>query len=99
MLTVKYDFNINTITMEKVKSLIASGDNQHDYQIRINKSEIVYLSRDVGADNLMNVLLRLETCDAGNNYVGPLAAANDVYVKVIYTELVTRWKEKIICEL
>tara|TARA_R110000850_G_scaffold163581_2_gene288363 strand:+ start:1101 stop:1397 length:297 start_codon:yes stop_codon:yes gene_type:complete len=84
--------DLNTpYTHDDVAELIASKDDSHDRQLRVSNAGIAYLSDEVGADNLDDVLFRLETWDAGNDYVGHLAAASPEWVSRIYTALQTNW--------
>lgn len=87
-------YDINTLTIDDVRDMIAAGDDTHDNQIRVTQAGEVYLSQDiVGADSIGNLRFRFETFDAGNGYVGPGAAANDEYISRIYRNLIGNWKD------
>ena len=97
---LKYDlggtttYNINGLTIDDVRKMIAVGDDTHDNQIRVTQDGQVYLSQDiVGAESIGNLRFRFETFDAGDGYVGPDAAADDEYIKCIYRNLIGNWKD------
>lgn len=79
--------NIHTLTLAGLRDLIASGDDTHDNQLRVRENGEVFLSQDVGADNLAGIAYRFETFDAGNDYVGPNAAADSVHIERLYRAL------------
>ena len=85
-------FNINTLTIDELKGVIAAGNDSHANQLRITKSGEVFLSQDVGAQNLNNIAGRFETFDAHNGYVGPTAASDSKYIERLYNTLM-KWKE------
>lgn len=65
-----------------MKNLIKNGDDSHDNQIRVTKDGMIYLSQDVvAADNLENIIFRLETFDSGLDYVGKAASEDNNLIK------------------
>ncbi len=86
-------YNIETITLDDLKTLIASGDDSHDNQLRVTNSGEVFLSQDVvGAENLENIKFRFETFDAGNECVGEIAANDDTLMKALYNAMKDTWE-------
>ena len=79
------------LSTNSVSLLLASKNDSKATQIRVTKSGIVFLSEDVGSDNLDGILFRLETFDAGNGYVGQSAASDTEWTKKIYQTLKENW--------
>jgi hypothetical protein len=79
------------LTLEAVRGLVASKDDSHPRQLRVTKDGIAYLSDKVGADDIQGLAFRLETWDAGNGYCGTDAAADDKWVKQVFTNLQENW--------
>lgn len=71
-------------TKESVRQLIASGDDSSHTQLRITKDGKAFLSKKVGADNIVGIAFRLETWIKGNGYVGPEAAKDDEWIERLY---------------
>lgn len=91
------EFNIESITLEQFRQLIASGDDNHPNQIRVTKTGKVYLSQDiVGAAQLDNIAFRFETTDAHNGYVGEEASKDDSYIKPIFNALKGNWEQGVL---
>ena len=85
-------YNIETLTEDDVRQLLADGDDSHDNQIRVTITGQVYLSQDIGgADNIDGLKFRFETFDAGNGYVGMKAVSDSVLVGRIYRTLKANW--------
>ena len=73
--------------------LIAEGDDQFDNQIRVTNDGYIYLSRGiVGAENLDGIAFRLESFDAGNDYVGIEASKDEEHVTLMYRAIKDNWK-------
>jgi len=72
-------------------TLLASGDDSLDNQLRVDRSGRVYLSQDTGADKLEGVLFRFPTWDAGDGFLGPAAAADEELVMRILLALQRNW--------
>lgn len=87
------NYQIETLTLEEVRDLIANADDQYDNQIRVKNNGEVFISRTVGAENIADLRFRFETFDAGNNYVGINAANDSKYVEDTYTNLKKCWAE------
>lgn len=89
------DINNGELTLENVKRLIASKDDSKARQIRVTVKGIVFLSDDVGAQNLEGILFRLPTYGADNKYVGKVAADDASHVASIYDVLRNNWPNPI----
>lgn len=88
------EFNLNqpnALSVEKVRALLASGNDAEDRQLRVHNSGRVYLSPEVGAENIAEVLFRFPTWDAGSGYVGPEAAKDQAWVDRIFNALRANW--------
>ena len=86
----------NDLTLSGVRRLIASGDDTMHNQLRVTKSGIAHFVswspyEEGPRPDDPNILFRLETCCAGNDYVGIDAAADDTYVRRIYNCLKSNW--------
>ena len=84
------------LTLSGVRRLIASADDTKHNQLRVTKSGIAHFvswlpDEERPSPDDPNVLFRLETCCAGNDYVGIHAAAEDTYVRRIYQCLKSNW--------
>lgn len=86
------EYNVYTLTMEQLEVLIRSGDDSQANQIRIRKDGTIFLSSIVHANQLDGIIGRFETFDAGNDYVGAKAAANQKFIKRLF-DAIQRWKE------
>ena len=60
-------YNVDTLTIEQFRDLIASGDDSRANQIRITKDREIFLSPIVGAVSLQNIIGRFETFDKDNH--------------------------------
>lgn len=88
-------YDINTLTIDEMKELIANGDDSHDNQIRVTKSGQIYLSQDVvGAEQVHDLQFRFETIDAGGDWIGPNAASDEKWINRLFTAAQKHWKEK-----
>lgn len=86
------EYDVENMSLDDFKNLIASGDDTHDNQIRVTKTGKVFLSQDiVGADCLENIAFRFETFDAGNDYVGKAASEDKEHVTGIYKAIKSNW--------
>lgn len=81
----------NDLTIENVRSLIASGTDDTHSQIRVSKDGIVYLSKTIGNRDIEGLAFRLETLQAGNGYVGPVAAQDTKWITRLYECLKANW--------
>ena len=66
--------NVDTLTIDQLRDLIAAGDDSHHNQLRITSSREIFLSDIVGLEHLEGIIGRFETFVAGNGYVGLNAA-------------------------
>lgn len=90
-------YNIETITLDQFRQLIATGDDSHANQIRVTKEGEVYLSQDiVGARQIDNIAFRFETYDAYSGYVGEEASKDDSYIKPAFNALKGNWGKGIL---
>ncbi|MFM5646356.1 hypothetical protein [Aeromonas caviae] len=78
-------------TKKNVSNLIGSVIDNQNWQLRVTKSGIAYLSDVVGNQNTENLAFRLETWCAGNNYVGFQAAHDESWVNQVYEDLKENW--------
>ena len=84
--------NLNSqYTKADVAALLASKDDSQHRQLRVNINGGAYLSDDIGNRQLQGVAFRLETWDAGNDYVGSKAASNAAFVSRIEKVLRANW--------
>ncbi|WP_341520353.1 hypothetical protein AABC73_18105 [Pseudomonas sp. G.S.17] len=83
-----------SLTLDAVRQMIASGDDNVHNQLRVSKNGMAWLSTDsVGGANIEALLFRLETWSAGSGCVGPVAASDAVWVMQIYTALKDNWAD------
>ena len=88
----KYD--IKNFSLDDMKNLIKNGDDSHDNPIRVTKDGMIYLSQDVvAADNLENIIFRLETFDSGLDYVGKAASEDNNLIKKLYNVIMDNYKK------
>lgn len=88
------EINLNNpeeLTEDNVANLIESGDDSSHTQLRVTKSGIAFLSKIVGAVETNGLAFRLETWDAGNDWVGTQAAKDAKWVARIYKVLKSNW--------
>lgn len=78
-------------TLENLRKLMADGDDSTNTQYRVTKDGYLFLSKDVGAQNLDGISLRFETNGAYNGYTGPRAAENARWIERIYNAVKERW--------
>ncbi|MEY8301292.1 hypothetical protein [Thomasclavelia ramosa] len=89
-------YNINEMSLNDFKNLIASGDDSHNNQIRVTTMGEVFLSQDiVGAEDLEGIAFRLETFDAGNDYVGKPASEDNDHVVSMYNAIKANWDKNL----
>lgn len=87
-------FNIETLTLEQFEDLIASADDTQSNQLRVDKNGKVFITQEVGSQNIDNIQFRYETFDAHNGYVGKEASADTAYVEGLFNSLKLNWKNK-----
>jgi hypothetical protein len=79
-------------TVDSVRKLIASASDTTHTQLRVTKAGIAFISNtDIGADNIADLALRLETWSQGTDHVGPNAAADAVWVSRVHKVLRDNW--------
>jgi len=81
------------LTRENVAKLIGSQLDTKDWQLRVSKDGVAYLSEIVGAEDVDGLAFRLETWCAGNNYVGFQAAHDPHWVEQVFCDLSENWPE------
>lgn len=92
-------YNINSMTINDLRELIANGNDKHNNQIRVTKDGEVFLSQDVvGKMNLKNIAFRFETFGKNKGDVGPEAAKDDIFVEKIFKVLKSNWKNDCLYE-
>lgn len=88
---MKINLNKNELTIESVQKLIASKDDSEHRQIRVTKNGIVYISDIIGNQQTEDLLFRLETYQAGNDYLGLKASKDLNWVRQVYHQLKNNW--------
>lgn len=84
--------NVDTLTIDQLRDLIAAGDDSHHNQLRITSSREIFLSDIVGLEHLEGIIGRFETFVAGNGYVWLNAALDQQFIESLYTAIQT-WKK------
>ena len=84
--------NVDTLTIDQLRDLIAAGDDSHHNKLRITSSREIFLSDIVGLEHLEGIIGRFETFVAGNGYVGLNAALDQQFIESLYTAIQT-WKK------
>ena len=84
--------NVDTLTIDQLRDLIAAGDDSHHNQLRITSSREIFLSDIVGLEHLEGIIGRFETFVAGNGYVGLNAALDQQFIESLFTAIQT-WKK------
>lgn len=83
-----------SFTLEAVRQLIASGNDDVHNQLRVTKTGNAYLSTAaVGGVDTDGLLFRLETWSAGSGCVGPIPASDAVWVMQIFNALKDNWAD------
>lgn len=82
----------NALTVKSVKDLIASKDDTKNRQLRVSKRGVLYLSDQVGNENLADVKFQFETFLAGNGYTGLIASQDDAFVRRIFIAVKKNWE-------
>jgi hypothetical protein len=72
--------NPASLTADTLSNLIASVDDAQDCQLRVTTEGELFISNDVGAENLEGILFRLEAFDEGNDYIGSKAASDATWI-------------------
>jgi len=81
------EYTIDSLTIEELKEIIATGDNSIDNQLRCRKDGIIFLSQEVGNNNIEDIAFRFEIFYRGTNRVGPSAANNKHYIEHIFRSI------------
>ena len=79
------------LTLESVKTLVASCDDSRDRQFRIATDGRLFVSDAVGNRDLDGILCRYETMHAGNDYVGKRASNDEEYVRRLFNSFQKQW--------
>ena len=91
---MKHIYDIKNFSSDDMKELIKNGDDSYDNQIRVTKDGMIYLSQDiVAADNLENIIFRLETFDAHLGYVGKTASEDKDLIEKLYNTIMDNYKK------
>ena len=80
-------------TRENVAKLIGSVLDTQNWQLRVTKEGIAYLSDVTSSRDIDGLAFRFETWGAGNNYVGFQAAHDTSWVKQVFNDLKENWPE------
>lgn len=84
-------YNIRTLTKVQFKSMIANASDEIDHQLRVFSGGYVYISKKVGAEDIMGLKFWWETYDASYGYAGVVAASDGQYIAEMYNELKWEW--------
>lgn len=93
--------NPRDFTFDNVRKLLASGRNDRDMQVRVNKDGIAFLSTLIAAEKIEDLAFRLHTMDAGNDFIGPeaKAAKDPVHVAQVFYCLKRNWPTRVSAEV
>ncbi len=86
-------FPVDTFTIEQCRELFREADDSEYNQVRIDLNGEVYISKDIGGENLEGVKCRFESFIAGNEYVGPKAAKDEKYILKQYERIKLAWEK------
>lgn len=87
-------YYIDTMTINDLETLLRSGNDDYDNQLRVSYDGEVYISQDVvGADDIEDVLFRLGTFDSGNEMVGPKVSNDRVVIEYMYKAIKENWRK------
>ncbi|RIW12162.1 hypothetical protein D0X99_19595 [Algoriphagus lacus] len=78
-------------TIDNVKALIASEEDNVHTQFRVTQDGFLFLSKDVGNRKLEGIIFRLETNGAFNGYVGENAAKDESWVARVFNVINENW--------
>lgn len=87
--------NIKNITETIYRNMLANANDCISHQLRVDWSGDIYISTITGAEEIDDVKFRWESWDAGNGYVGPLAASDNDYVRKSVASLKKCWEDEI----
>jgi hypothetical protein len=78
-------------TIENFRKLIASEDDSASTQICVSTDGYLFLSREIGCENLSNILFRLESfCESCGN-VGIEASKDDIWITRLFNAVKENW--------
>lgn len=83
--------NPDEFTRENVARLIGSVLDTVNWQLRVTKGGVAFLSDVVGNRQVDSCAFGLETWCAGNNYVGFQAQHDKQWVDEVYQKLKANW--------
>ena len=81
----------NNLTIDNIRLLLASANDESNSQLRVNKNGILYISKVVGNIDTEDLLFRLEIWLAGNSYVGKKASEDTTWVNRVYQAVKSNW--------
>ena len=79
------------VTHANVSRLLASVDDETDWQLRVTSQGIAFLSSVTGNLEVEDLAFRLESWLAGNGYVGAAASRDQKWVERILAVLRGNW--------
>jgi len=85
--------NLTYINYDIFRDLLSNANDNIRHQLRVTWSGDVYISTITGSEDIQDIKFRWESWDANNNYVGPFAASNSIYVEGLYRELLDCWSQ------
>lgn len=84
----------DALSFENVQALLASGNDNRDTQLRVDRSGRLYLKEATGPEDLHEeFLFRFHTWDARSGSVGPDAARDVEWVRQVLEKLQRNWPE------
>lgn len=79
------------LTHAAVAALLGSVEDDRNWQLRVRKDGVAYLSDVVGNADTDGLAFRLETWCAGTGHVGPAAAKDAAWVAEVLRDLQDNW--------
>jgi hypothetical protein len=86
---IKQDF-----TIDKLRQLIASRNDDQDRQLRVSNDGIIYIEDDPHRNGLTEAHCALNIWNEGEGYLGHDAAQEDQFMNSIFKVLQNNWPER-----
>ncbi len=83
--------NPKEFTLEGVRKLIASREDDRNLQLRVTNSGITYISESAGAESIEDLAFRFVTFDESNGWMGVAASKDDKWVSRVYKAMQKNW--------
>ena len=85
-------FYVEDLDKEKCAGLYSEADDRVANQLRVTHDGYVYISKQVGPEDLFSVKFQWETWMPYNGYVGPRAASDGIYIQRELDEIQKAWR-------